>query len=61
MVDGATFFFFGRYGDRDCPKQNNQAAGSSKCHLTTVRKLDTHPFENPQLTLINNFSEQFAN
>ena len=58
MVDGATFF--GRYGDTHCPKQNNQAAGSPKCHLPKVRKLDTHPFENPQLTLINNLSEQFA-
>lgn len=26
----------------------------------TVRKLDTHPFENPQRTIINKFSEQFA-
>jgi len=24
---------FGRYGDTDCPKQNNQAEGSPKCHL----------------------------
>ena len=58
MVDGA--MFFGRFGDTDCAKQNNQAAGSQKCHLPKVRNLDTHPFDNPQLILINNISEQFA-
>jgi hypothetical protein len=58
IVDGA--MIFGRYGDTDCPKQNNQAAGSPKCHISEVRNLDTHPFKNPRLTLINNLPEQFV-
>jgi len=57
-ADSATFF--DRHGDTDGPKQNNQAEESPKCHLPTVRNLDTHPFENPQLTFINKLSEQFA-
>jgi hypothetical protein len=52
--------FFGRYGDTNCPERNIQAAGSPKCHLPVVRNLDTHPFENPQLTLINDLSERFT-